>query len=68
MRAHASARLAVILPVGSTPESCVMLERVFLVSLIILAMAAATRIGIAAAAPMARHRRIKWDGPADADS
>ncbi|MHB2208360.1 hypothetical protein [Methylobacterium sp. CM6257] len=45
-----------------------MLERVFLVSLIILAMATATRIGIAAAAPMARHRRIKWDGPADADS
>jgi hypothetical protein len=44
-----------------------MLDQLFFICLIIAVVAAATRIGIATAAPLARPRRIQWDDPADAD-
>lgn len=44
-----------------------MLDQLFFICLIIAVVAAATRIGIAAAAPMARPRRIQWDDPADVE-
>lgn len=45
-----------------------MLEPLLFIGLIIAAMAAATRLGIAAAAPMAPSRLDAWDGRADADA
>ena len=68
MRVPVTVRRAAISPPGPIAEGTAMLEPLLFIGLIIAAAAAATRLGIAAAAPMAPSRLDAWDGRADADA